>query len=163
MYKRIKPYKLPLFNLYKYKNYHKKVNIIIKYNNDSKKNNLTNQINHKLNDVDNNKLKLQLQLQLQSIKEYDFEKIFPSEEFSVRSLTQMHDLIKETKGAKEWIINDGNIYSDHEMCKYLVYHDKTNELGHTGGTLRWTIGTLRKMYIVGWNNWINEYFNTRRK
>jgi hypothetical protein len=97
--------------------------------------------------------------------EEDFDDIFPTYDFlSVSTdsefhwLKTMHEVVKKTEGGAEWLIKntETNIF---EMAKSVIgnkilYHPDVLEDGHSGGTISWTINTLRRVYISGWDDFV---------
>ena len=45
-------------------------------------------------------------------------------------------------------------YDSHPIMSALSNHPLVDECGHSGGTMVWTCGHLRRMHTVGWESFV---------
>lgn len=72
---------------------------------------------------------------------------------SKECMKSMNIAIKQTPGAIEWLINDGNIFSDSSMLRKITSHPEVDRLGHTGNSMSWTLAQFKDIYTNGWDEW----------
>jgi hypothetical protein len=93
--------------------------------------------------------------------EYCFEYIY-DDEISAELLHRLHQAVQDTPGARYWIINDGKIYSNNPIIDALSKHPLVSSYGHSGGSMRWSIGVLKYVYTKGWDEFINKIITVDR-
>lgn len=94
---------------------------------------------------------------------FDFQKVYPYDLLSMRLLTNMHKVAGMIGGGREWIKENGDIYSSGKISKQLLYHPTINEDGHSGSTMFWTVNTLQEIYKEGWENYIGQIYQFDRE
>jgi hypothetical protein len=95
--------------------------------------------------------------------EYRFEYIYGDQYygFSAETLGGLNQAVQEIPGARQWIIEDGNIYSAHPVMRAITNHPLVESFGHTGGTMSWTMCVLKEAYMLGWDNFIKRVLPLR--
>jgi hypothetical protein len=92
------------------------------------------------------------------IDPFDFIAVYgPSPNTGARFLVNMHKVAASTPGGIEWIKTDGSLYSVSELGKKLMYNPLIESDGHSGGSMSWTLGTLKYCYKIGWDEWLKQY------
>lgn len=93
---------------------------------------------------------------------YDFASIY-HDEFEIRSLESMNNTINEMNVDQgiEWLIKDGNIFSQNIIWKKIQEDERVKDCGHTGNTMAWTVLTLKQMYKIGWENFAVQVLCSR--
>ncbi len=88
-----------------------------------------------------------------SIKPYDFNAVF-RDNLSIKSLDSMLAALHNTPGGMEWLKKDGHIFSKDPIWRLIQKDKRVDDCGHTGGTMSWTMTTVRNIHEMGWNNWV---------
>ncbi len=87
------------------------------------------------------------------LSEFNFDVIF-EDDLSKMILKTLHKAVINTRGAKEWIIRDGSMWSNDQMLNQLMYHPDVESCGHTGMSVSWALAQLKSIYTNGWNHWV---------
>jgi len=87
---------------------------------------------------------------------YDFDKLYYHDKFTARSLKNMHKAAFLVSGGREWITENGHVYSDDAVANKLLYHPLVDADGHSGGTMSCTVGILKQMYTNGWESFVKK-------
>jgi len=109
--------------------------------------------NAKTQDKINNNIPLQI-----LFPPFNFNKVFPFDNFSPQILSNMHTVAGTIIGGREWIRNDGYCYSKHPIAIQLLNNPTINADGHSGGSMSYTLNILKRIYNVGWIEWIKQKY-----
>jgi hypothetical protein len=85
--------------------------------------------------------------------EYHFEHIY-DDLFSADALEGLHQATKDIPGAQQWIVDDGKAFSTNPILSEISKHPLVSSFGHSGGSIQWTITTLKKIYTMGWESFV---------
>ena len=97
--------------------------------------------------------------------EYRFEHIYDGEfsegGSSAEALNGLHQAVQDIPGARQWIVEDGYIYSAHPVMSAINAHPLVDSFGHTGGSMGWTMCVLKEAYATGWDKFIKRVLPLR--
>ena len=95
--------------------------------------------------------------------EYRFEYIY-DDPFSVICLKSLHEAVINIPGAKKWIIEleHQNNTSNHPMMSKIKENPLVDEMGHTMNTWLWTVNVIKKVYQLGWNEFVKSILTIRK-
>jgi len=88
------------------------------------------------------------------IPEFEFDILY--QDGSGGYVKQMYNVIKGIEGAEQWVMTDGSIMSNNPMLERITNNPGTRELSLTGGSFSFILAVLKKIYTVGWDQFVKE-------
>lgn len=93
------------------------------------------------------------------ITPHDFYALFGEHSPEAKWLTALRYVVEETDDGIEWL-SKCNKLSDYyldEVGKKILADSRIDACGHSGGTMSFTVGTLKEYYSLGWEEFVKQF------